>query len=72
MDELRGFAAHSVDPDRYRSYLVRLWRETPDGPWRCQVQCVGTGQAWRFAGLAEMIEFLVADAAGESEEPGIG
>lgn len=67
MDELRPVAAHSIDPDRYRSYMVRLWREAPGAPWRCQVQCVGTGRERRFAGLAELFEFLVADAAGESE-----
>ena len=64
MDELRGVAARSIDPDRYRSYMLRLWREAPGEPWRCQVQCVGTYQEWRFAGLAEMFEFLIADTAG--------
>jgi hypothetical protein len=68
LDELRPVAAHSIDPDRYRSYLLRLWREAPGGPWRCQVQCVGTGQERRFAGLAEMFAFLVADAAGAEGE----
>jgi len=64
LDELRPFAAHSIDPDRYRSYLVRLWREAPGGSWRCQVSCVGTNREQRFAGLAELFEFLLADAAG--------
>ena len=67
MDERRPFTAHSIDPERYRSYMVRLWREAPGVPWRCQVQCVGTGLERRFAGLAEMFEFLAADAAGESK-----
>jgi hypothetical protein len=67
LDELRPIVAHSIDPDRYRSYMVRLWREVPGGPWRCQVSCVGRGQERRFAGLAELFEFLVADAAGGSE-----
>jgi hypothetical protein len=70
LDEIRPFAAHSIDPDRYRSYLLRLWREAPGAPWRCQVQCVGTGQEQRFAGLAEMFEFLVADAASISAGAG--
>ena len=67
MEGLRGVAVHGIDPGRYRSYLLRLWREAPGAPWRCHVQCVGTGRERRFAGLAEMIEFLVADAAGGSE-----
>lgn len=69
MDKLRGVAARSIDPDRYRSYLLRLWREGPEAPWRCQVQCVGTGQELRFAGLAELFEFLLADAAAGEGEP---
>jgi hypothetical protein len=64
LEDLRSVSAQSIDLDRYRSYLVRLWREAPDAPWRCQVQCVGTGQERRFAGLAELFEFIVADAAG--------
>ena len=68
MDELRLVDAHSVDPDRYRSYLLRLWREAPDAPWRCQVQYVGTDQEWRFSGLAELFEFLSADTTSGGEE----
>ena len=70
MDEHRPIAVRIIDPDRYRSYMVRLWREAPDAPWHCQVQCVGTRQEWRFAGLAELFEFLVADTAGKSEANG--
>jgi hypothetical protein len=67
LDELKPVVVPSSDPDRYRSYLVRLWREAPGGPWRCQVECVGAGREQRFAGLAELFEFLVADAAGGSQ-----
>jgi hypothetical protein len=59
-------AIHSIDPDRYRSYLLRLWREAPGAPWRCQVQCVGSGDERRFAGIQEMFQFLLADAASAS------
>jgi hypothetical protein len=67
LKERKPVAIPSVDPHRYRSYLLRLWRETPTSPWRCQVCCVGTGREHRFAGLADLFEFLVADAAGRSE-----
>lgn len=67
MEERKPGAAHSVDPDRYRSYLLRLWREAPGSPWRCQVSCVGTGRQKRFATLAELFEFLVGDAAGGAD-----
>jgi hypothetical protein len=67
LKERKLVAVHSVDPDRYRSYLLRLWREAPGSPWRCQVSCVGTGREHRFATLAELFEFLVGDAADGSE-----
>lgn len=64
MEELRLVAAHGGDPDRYRSYLLRLWREAPGATWHCQVLCVGAGRERRFARLGEALEFLVADVAG--------
>jgi hypothetical protein len=70
LEESKPVAAHSVGPHRYRSYLLRLWREAPDSPWRCQVSCVGSGREQRFAGLAELFEFLVADAAAGPEGAG--
>jgi hypothetical protein len=63
-------AFRRIDADRYRSYLVRLWREAPDGPWRCQASCLGTRVERRFAGLAELFEFLLADAAAGSGDAG--
>lgn len=68
MDELTSADAPNIDPYRYRSYLLRLWRESPDAPWRCQVQCVGTDRELRFAGLAELFEFLAADSNPPFEE----
>ena len=68
MGELRGVAVRSVDPDRYRSYLLRLWREAPDAPWRCQVICVGTGRVCRFSCIAETLEFLMADVTGDIKD----
>jgi hypothetical protein len=65
VEGFRRVAAHGIDSGHYRSYLLRLWREAPGAPWRCQVSCVGTGREQRFAGLVEMFEFLVADTAGE-------
>jgi len=70
VEGFRRVAAHGINSGQYRSYLLRLWREAPGAPWRCQVQCVGTGQERRFAGLAELFEFLVADADGGSEGGG--
>lgn len=68
MDDLTLVSTSNIDPDRYRSYLLRLWREAPGASWRCQVQCVGTNRELRFAGLAELFEFLEADTAPNAEE----
>jgi hypothetical protein len=59
-----------TDPARYRSYLLRLWREEPSTPWRCQVQCVASGQVRRFDGLIGLFEFLDADARSENAQIG--
>lgn len=68
MDKHEAVPTRCVDPVRYRSYLVRLWREAPGEPWRCQVHCVTTRRERRFAGLAELFEFLEAEAA-DGERP---
>ena len=68
MDNLRSVAAHNIDPDRYRTYMVRLWRAAPGDPWRCQVHCLGRGQERRFAGLVGLFEFLVADVTSAEGE----
>lgn len=70
MDEIEPRAAVSADPGRYRSYLVRLWREAPGEPWRCHLHSVGTGQERRFATLARLFEFLEAEASGDASSHG--
>jgi len=64
LEDLGPVAVRSKDLDRYRSYLLRLWREAPGAPWRCLVQPVGTSLERRFAGLAEAFDFLAADVVG--------
>ncbi len=68
VNEAKPVAKAGADPGRYRSYLVRLWREAPSGPWRCHVQCVSTGRELRFAGLQGLFDFLETDAARVAEE----
>jgi len=64
MQEVEAIAVRGADPGRYRSYLIRLWREGPGGPWRSQVHCVGTGQERRFADLAGLFGFLESELGG--------
>lgn len=61
MEEIEPRAAMGADAGRYRSYLLRFWREASDGPWRSQVHCVGTGQERRFADLAGLFGFLESE-----------
>jgi hypothetical protein len=58
-----------TEPERYRSYLLRLWREAPGAPWRCQVHCVGSGQERRFPGLERLFDFLESELS-EPSGPG--
>ena len=46
------------DPERYQSYLLRLWKETPELPWRYQVRCVATGEEHRFSEFDQVLGFL--------------
>jgi hypothetical protein len=69
MDTIDAVPTRGANPARYRSYLVRLWRETPGEPWRCQVHCVTTGRERRFAGLTELFEFLEVEAANSEPPP---
>ena len=56
-----------VNPTRYRSYLLRLWKETPNTPWRVHLQSVHTGEQHRFSDLEEMLVFLRGTL--EEDEP---
>jgi len=53
-----------ADPERYQSFLLRLWRETPDLPWRYQIRCVSTGAEYRFSDLEQVQAFLRDVATG--------
>jgi hypothetical protein len=48
------------DPDPYRSYLLRLWREERQGVqvWRASLQSVQTGERLAFASLEALCDFL--------------
>jgi len=42
----------------YTAYLVRLWQDSQQGPWRASAQSVQTGERVLFASLAELFAFL--------------
>ena len=49
--------------DTYRAYLIRLWRDTPQAPWRVSAQSTETGEVIRFADLKALYAFLDSQSA---------
>jgi len=43
---------------RSRSYLLRLWQEAPDSPWRVLLRSVTTKEEYVFHDLAGLVAFL--------------
>ncbi len=43
----------------YQSYLLRVWPEPPDGPWRASLENVANGEKRAFAKLEDLIAFLI-------------
>ena len=52
----------------YSAYLVRLWQEDAQRPWRASVQSVRTGEKFFFATLDELFAFLQAQTLGRPEK----
>lgn len=48
----------------YFAYLLRLWRERPDSPWRAMLENPQTGERQYFAGLEELNRFFQEDVTG--------
>ncbi len=42
----------------YLVYVLRLWRDGPDAPWRAALECSRTGERFPFASLADLFAFL--------------
>ncbi|MBI1882451.1 MAG: hypothetical protein HYR94_30115 [Chloroflexi bacterium] len=51
----------------YHSYLLRLWREGPQDPWRASLQSTATGQLHHFGDLDRLWAFIQAQVAAGSE-----
>jgi hypothetical protein len=47
-------------PQRYLSYLLRLWQTSDDGEqiWRASLESPGTGERQGFASIEDLIDFL--------------
>ena len=53
-----SFRPRALNLPNYTAYLVRLWQDHPQGPWRASAQSVQTGERVLFASLAELFAFL--------------
>ncbi len=47
-----------TDPTTYAAYLVRLWRDENNGPWRLSVYDPHNGERQNFASLRQFVHFL--------------
>ena len=57
-----------AQPNNYQSYVMRLWREGADQPWRATLRCVFSGEQKHFTSLDELMAFLHGKTA---EPPGL-
>lgn len=49
-----------ITPAEYHSYLVRIWRPTPQTRWRIMVEAVATGERRSFASLEELVALFAS------------
>ncbi len=55
---------NSPSDERYHAYLVRLWQDRPDRPWRALVRCCANDAEQRFATVEELFLFLYRQTDG--------
>jgi hypothetical protein len=48
----------STTQPTYLSYLLRLWRDGEEAPWRASLESVSTGEIHRFGDMEAMWRFL--------------
>lgn len=49
----------------YQAYLIRLWRDSDQEPWRASAKQVITGQEFFFVSLEKLFLFLDERTSGE-------
>lgn len=55
--------------EKYQAYLLRLWREDEDAPWRASLQDARAGEVRSFASVAQLVAFIeqqTEDSAGSA------
>jgi hypothetical protein len=49
-----------LDQPRTRTFLLTLWREREDGPWRAALRAADGGVRLGFGDLQQLAEFLLS------------
>lgn len=47
-----------MSTQRYQAYLLRLWQERSNGPWRATLEDPRRGRRYGFGSLEELVAFL--------------
>ena len=53
-------------PGTYRAFLVRLWQDSADAPWRALARDAETGEEYRFATIEQLFLFLHRQTQGRA------
>lgn len=51
----------------YQSYLLRLWRDSADQPWRATLHSTASGEKFVFVGVDALFTFLAEQLALDAE-----
>ncbi|HRW08723.1 MAG TPA: hypothetical protein P5121_26650 [Caldilineaceae bacterium] len=59
---------YSKDAFLYQSYLLRLWRDSPQSPWRASLQSSATEELQHFLTAEDLWAFLKAQMSAKEEK----
>lgn len=65
-------AMNTQDAATYQSYLLRLWRDNSQSPWRASLQSSATEELQHFLTAEDLWAFLKAQMSGKEEEEAQG
>lgn len=54
---------------KYAAYLIRMWQDSAQAPWRASAQSAQSGEIVLFACLDDLFEFLEAQTTAEPPPP---
>jgi len=60
---------NNAENNEYGAYLLRLWREGTNAPWRFSLQEASSGEKYGFSDLEQMNKFLRARMTGQANAP---